>query len=155
MTYFDNGPGWSMCWKIDIGRSVSISCCLVPSCNYFISSFIPYPINDSIWLANSSLLIGAGHQMLLYGPPKLSGKDLGVETESLFEYVARQNGPLPDYHPQMLLQCLLWGKLFILEYSYTEIIISREDRARQRYNRESCQRFGERSFEKVVGVRTC
>jgi hypothetical protein len=29
--------------------------------------------------------------------------------ESLFEYVARQNGPLEDYHPQMILQCLLWG----------------------------------------------
>lgn len=31
------------------------------------------------------------------------------EGESLFEYVARQNGPLEDYHPQMILQCLLWG----------------------------------------------
>ncbi|GAW06008.1 wd repeat protein [Lentinula edodes] len=40
MTYFDEGPGWSICWKINIG------------------SLTPYPINDSIWLANSSLLIG-------------------------------------------------------------------------------------------------
>ncbi|KAF9076123.1 RAVE protein 1 C terminal-domain-containing protein [Rhodocollybia butyracea] len=93
MTYFDEDPGWSMCWKIDIG------------------SFIPYPISDSIWLANSSLLIGAGHQMLLYGPPKHPSKN----TESLFEYVARQNGPLPDYHPQMLLQCLLWEKIELVK----------------------------------------
>lgn len=28
----------------------------------------------------------------------------------LFVTVARRNGPLPDYHPQMLLQCLLWGE---------------------------------------------
>ncbi|KAE9408257.1 WD repeat-containing protein [Gymnopus androsaceus JB14] len=96
MTYFDEGPGWSTCWKIDIG------------------SFIPYPISDSIWLANSSLLVGAGHQMLLYGPPKLTVKDT-AETESLFEYVARQNGPLPDYHPQMLLQCLLWEKIELVK----------------------------------------
>jgi hypothetical protein len=27
----------------------------------------------------------------------------------LIEYVARQNGPLEDYHPQMLLQCLIWS----------------------------------------------
>ncbi|KAJ3966484.1 RAVE protein 1 C terminal-domain-containing protein [Lentinula raphanica] len=96
MTYFDEGPGWSTCWKIDIGSST------------------PYPINDSIWLANSSLLIGAGHQMLLYGPPK------SPQLESLFEYVARQNGPLPDYHPQMLLQCLLWEKLELVK----EIIVN-------------------------------
>lgn len=48
--------------------------------------------------------------MLLYGPPKSSER----KAESLFEYVARQNGPLPDYHPQMLLQCLLWGMLSLL-----------------------------------------
>lgn len=29
--------------------------------------------------------------------------------ESLTEYVARQNGPLEEYHPQMLLQCLIWS----------------------------------------------
>ena len=34
--------------------------------------------------------------------------------EGLFEHVARHNGPLEDYHPQMLLQCLLWGEQCIL-----------------------------------------
>lgn len=66
------------------------------------SSFIPYPISDSIWLTNGSFIIGAGHYLCLFGPSKPSN--------SLFEYAARQNGPLEDYHPQMLLQCLLWGK---------------------------------------------
>lgn len=28
---------------------------------------------------------------------------------SLFELVAIRNSPLVDFHPQMLLQCLLWG----------------------------------------------
>lgn len=46
--------------------------------------------------------------MSLYGEE--TSKDRGVEKESLFEYAARHNGPLNDYHPQMILQCLLWGK---------------------------------------------
>ncbi|KAG7099019.1 hypothetical protein E1B28_000902 [Marasmius oreades] len=96
MTYFDEGPGWSTCWKIEIGN------------------FIPYSISDSIWLTGGSLLVGAGHQMLLYG----SGRN--KETESLFEYVARNNGPLQDYHPQILLQCLLWDKVELVK----EIIVS-------------------------------
>lgn len=56
--------------------------------------------------------------MTMYGEPKFLGrrcvktedKQSEKDGESLFEYVARQNGPLDDYHPQMLLQCLLWGK---------------------------------------------
>lgn len=71
------------------------------------SSFTPYPISDSIWLAHGSLLVAAGPQMYLYSEPP-ANKRL-PESESLFEYVARQNGPLVDYHPQMLLQSLLWG----------------------------------------------
>ena len=54
--------------------------------------------------------------MSLYGQGQ-SSKDTSLEDEGLFEYVARHNGPLDDYHPQMTLQCLLWGKLSI--YSVT------------------------------------
>lgn len=74
-------------------------------------SMVPYPISDSIWLADGSLLVGAGHQMFLYGQRQLQNPTLSGEapSNSLFEYAARHNGPLEDYHPQMLLQCLLWG----------------------------------------------
>ncbi|KAK2461643.1 hypothetical protein APHAL10511_006106 [Amanita phalloides] len=89
MTYFDPGPGWALCHKIEIG------------------SIIPYPINDSIWLTNGSFIIGAGHHLCLFA-------DTGT-SKSLVEYVARQNGPLEDYHPQMLLQCLLWGKVELVK----------------------------------------
>ncbi|KAK7468733.1 regulator of (H+)-ATPase in vacuolar membrane [Stygiomarasmius scandens] len=115
MTYFDEGFGWTRCWRIDIG------------------SFIPYPISDSIWLANSSLLVGAGNQMRLYGPPLVgAGNQMRLygppdksrasskDEESLFEFVARQNGPLEDYHPQILLQCLLWDKVELVK----EIIVN-------------------------------
>ncbi|KAJ6509386.1 RAVE protein 1 C terminal-domain-containing protein, partial [Mycena vitilis] len=100
-TYFDEGPGWTKCWTVEIG------------------SFIPYPISDSIWLANGSLLVGAGHQMFLFGQQRPSAVD-DSPRESLFEHVARQNGPLEDYHPQMLLQCLLWEKVELVK----EIIVN-------------------------------
>ena len=55
--------------------------------------------------------------MFLYGQPKRQPRIPSIEdvdarpTEQggLFEYVARENGPLEQFHPQMLLQCLLWG----------------------------------------------
>ncbi|KAG5715648.1 Regulator of V-ATPase in vacuolar membrane protein 1 [Termitomyces sp. T112] len=92
MTYFDEGPGWAMCTTIEIG------------------GFIPLPISDSIWLDNGSLLIAAGHQMFLY-----DSSSLASDEETLFEYAARHNGPLDDYHPQMILQCLLWGKVELVK----------------------------------------
>ncbi|KIJ68609.1 hypothetical protein HYDPIDRAFT_24869 [Hydnomerulius pinastri MD-312] len=94
-TYFDDDPGWAICFKVEVGK------------------YVPYPISDSIWLANGSLLVGAGHQMFLYG--QALSYELDATTESLFVHVARNNGPLEDYHPQMLLQCLLWGKLSLVK----------------------------------------
>lgn len=103
MTYFDEGPGWALCFRVDI------------------SGFTPYSISDSIWLSHGSLLLGSGNQMTMYGEPKFLGRKRLIEgererdDESLFEYVARQNGPLDDYHPQMMLQCLLWGKIELVK----------------------------------------
>ena len=76
---------------------------------------IPHPINDSIWLARGTLLVGAGHFQFMFGGRPTAVPD-GPQPESLFEHVARLNGPLDDYHPQMILQCLLWGTstLFVL-----------------------------------------
>jgi len=88
-------------------ESVPIHCILYCYPNSYATSFVPYPIIDSIWLANGSLLVGAGHQMFLYA--QTPSVDTGRTEWGLFEYVARINGRLEDYHPQMLLQCLLWG----------------------------------------------
>ncbi|RPD64989.1 hypothetical protein L227DRAFT_635288 [Lentinus tigrinus ALCF2SS1-6] len=95
-TYFDETPAWGICWRLDM------------------SIMIPHPISDSIWLARGTLLVGAGHLMFMYGqkaPSVLSQN----EPESLFEHVARLNGPLDDYHPQMILQCLLWEKIELVK----------------------------------------
>ncbi|KAF9566167.1 hypothetical protein CPC08DRAFT_733774 [Agrocybe pediades] len=100
MTYFADDPGWALCRTIDI------------------SGFTPYSIADSIWLAHGSFLIAAGQQMYLYSESPQVSEDSASET--LLEYVARQNGPLNDYHPQMLLQCLIWDKVELVK----EIIVN-------------------------------
>ncbi|KAI6047751.1 RAVE protein 1 C terminal-domain-containing protein [Pisolithus marmoratus] len=93
-TYFDDDPAWVIYCKVEIGN------------------FTPFPISDSIWLANGSFLVGAGHQMFLFSQVP-SPRD--TSECSLFESVARSSGPLDDYHPQMLLQCLLWGKISLVK----------------------------------------
>ncbi|KAI0673553.1 WD repeat-containing protein [Trametes maxima] len=90
-TYFDETPGWGVCWKVDMG------------------GMIPHPISDSIWLARGTLLVGAGHLLFMFGQKRKA------KEESLFEHVARRNGPLDDYHPQMILQCLLWEKIELVK----------------------------------------
>ncbi|KAI1793966.1 RAVE protein 1 C terminal-domain-containing protein [Ganoderma leucocontextum] len=95
-TYFAETPGWGVCWKLDMG------------------SMIPHPISDSIWLARGTLLVGAGHLMFMYGQ-KEQATLTEPESESLFEHVARLNGPLDDWNPQMILQCLLWGKVELVK----------------------------------------
>ncbi|KAG1730794.1 RAVE protein 1 C terminal-domain-containing protein [Suillus occidentalis] len=91
-TYFNDDPAWAICWKVDI------------------RNYISCPIRDSIWLANGSFLIAAGHQLFLFGQTALQ-----KDQEPLFQHIARHNGPLEDYHPQMLLQCLLWGKVELVK----------------------------------------
>lgn len=111
MTYFDDGPSWGVIKRIEIEKWVDASVLPGNALNHDRFSQLSHPISDSIWLAYGALLIGSGHQMCLYGLPRqLERED---SEEGLFEYVARLNGPLADYHPQMLLQCLLWGKFYI------------------------------------------
>lgn len=62
--------------------------------------------------------------MLLYG--QRQSYELGSTNESLFVHVARINGPLPDYHPQMLLQCLLWGAILSLTLCVVFLTIVQE-----------------------------
>lgn len=122
-TYFDQTPGWGVCWKVDVG------------------AMVPHPISDSIWLARGTLLVGAGHQLFMYGQRRgveAEGDASKRQEESLFEHVARLNGPLDDYHPQMVLQCLLWGRFDHMSQSLRVADFQcREDRAGERYHRQS------------------
>ena len=48
--------------------------------------------------------------------------------ETLFELVARLNGPLDDYHPQMLLQCLIWGERIYHVVLFSDILMMFSDK---------------------------
>jgi RAVE protein 1 C terminal len=78
---------------------------------------VPYPISGSVWLANGSLVVATGHQMHIFGSPRPTPGSR-TRSESLFEYAARHNGALQEYHPQMLLQCLLWGAVLSTSNSH-------------------------------------
>lgn len=107
-TYFNETPGWGICWRVDLARSGHRAHNVLGLTLF--DSMIPHPISDSIWLARGTLLVGAGHLMFMFGQKPRVHDAGGTEPDSLFEHVARLNGPLDDYHPQMILQCLLWGK---------------------------------------------
>jgi hypothetical protein len=85
------------------------------------------PINDSIWLAGGSLAIGAGNQIYLFSrfldratpasSPSASAKSVVLDSEGpedLFQLIAWHNGPLLDYHPTVLAQCLIWGESLVI-----------------------------------------
>jgi hypothetical protein len=94
--------------------------------------YTPVPINDSIWLAGGSLAVGCGNQVYLFSryldrgtpesapAPSIRGRGAGQgngpenadddDVEDVFELVASHNGPVLDYHPTMLAQCLLWSE---------------------------------------------
>ncbi|THH06398.1 hypothetical protein EW145_g4114 [Phellinidium pouzarii] len=96
MSYFSEEPAWGVLGRIDIGHMLT------------------HQIADSIWLAGGTFLVGAGHHMLQYGQlGRLNDNE--DKHIGLFERVAQLNGPLPDYHPQMILQCLLWGKIELVK----------------------------------------
>jgi hypothetical protein len=71
-------------------------------------SLTPHPISDSIWLADGSFAVGAYNGLFVFRPGDPSAKD-GPKS-NLFQEVVRRNGPLVDYHPQNIAQCLLWSE---------------------------------------------
>lgn len=104
--YLNAGPAWAPFREIDV------------------LNMTPHTIGDSIWVNNGSLVIGTGHQLLLY-PRKIDGPDRMLDSlhlsshktklEDIFDIVAELNGPLPVYHPQFLQQCILAGKSKLVE----------------------------------------
>ena len=86
-----------------------------------ISEYTTHCIGDSIWLGGGCLAIGAGNQLFIQDNSidvrddttrQIIGKhNVSNTTNNLFEACAILNGPLPFYHPQLLIQCVFFGKV--------------------------------------------
>lgn len=86
-----------------------------------ISEYTTHCIGDSIWLGGGCLALGAGNQLFIPDSGidirnettrHLLGKhNVSASTNSLFEACAILNGPLPIYHPQLIIQSIFAGKL--------------------------------------------
>lgn len=104
--YLNKGPAWATIREISIREMT------------------PHPIGDSTWLSGGRLIIGAGNQLFLYDkiiettPKSISKLGLPQHKDQkwdLFDLVTRLNGPLPLFHPQFLGQCILAGKIILVQ----------------------------------------
>jgi WD40 repeat protein len=89
-----------------------------------IRDITPHPIGDSVWLGSGNLIIGAGNQLFIQDEhvqvseglfPSLRTISRKTAAIDIFAAVSRLNGPLPAYHPQLLAQCVLAGKLLLVQ----------------------------------------
>ncbi|KAF2036460.1 hypothetical protein EK21DRAFT_52161 [Setomelanomma holmii] len=89
-----------------------------------IRDITPHPIGDSVWLGSGNLIIGAGNQLFIQDEfvevsdtlfPSLRTISRKSASIDIFSAVSRLNGPLPVYHPQLLSQCVLSGKLLLVQ----------------------------------------
>lgn len=89
-----------------------------------IRDITPHPIGDSVWLGSGNLIIGAGNQLFMQDEnvevsetlfPSLRTLSRKSASIDIFNAVSRLNGPLPVYHPQLLSQCVLAGKLLLVQ----------------------------------------
>ncbi|KAG9184939.1 hypothetical protein G6011_11769 [Alternaria panax] len=89
-----------------------------------IRDITPHPIGDSVWLGSGNLVIGAGNQLFIQDEhvqvseglfPSLRTVSRKTASIDIFNAVSRLNGPLPAYHPQLLSQCVLAGKLLLVQ----------------------------------------
>ncbi|QDS72950.1 hypothetical protein FKW77_008419 [Venturia effusa] len=96
-----------------------------PLREFTIRDLTSHPIGDSVWLGTGGFVIGAGNQLFIEDQKvdvserllpdlRLSSKDK-IELD-IFTVVSRVNGPLPVFHPQLLAQCILSGKLMLAQH---------------------------------------
>lgn len=91
-----------------------------------IRPFTNHAIGDSIWMNTGVLVVAAGNQLFV-DDNCVHEEEAGVRDFSdmlhssrafhihhLFEICSIVNGPLPAYHPQLLVQCILAGQLAVV-----------------------------------------
>jgi WD40 repeat protein len=105
--YLDARPSWASLRELSIREWTS------------------HPIGDSVWLGNGGFVIASGNQLFvkdkhievserLIPDLRLTSKEkVGLD---IFTTVSRLNGPLPVFHPQFLAQCILSGRLLVVQH---------------------------------------
>lgn len=81
------------------------------------------------WQPDLHLLVGASNLILRYDG-RLFWPDSGVSGRSprhLVELAAEHSSPLADYDPEVILQCLLWGKIGIASQIWTNLAFAIDD----------------------------
>ncbi|KAI8610245.1 RAVE protein 1 C terminal-domain-containing protein [Chytriomyces sp. MP71] len=93
-------------------------------CEWIQVSEMAVPWDDSVkqitWLPNGSLAVALTTRIAVFS----KWKDLSLDSEdatpaSLHSVVARINGRLPDYHPDLLMHYLIWSK-----YDFIKFVLS-------------------------------
>ncbi|CAO1632061.1 unnamed protein product [Parajaminaea phylloscopi] len=75
-------------------------------------------ITDVKWLSTGSIAVALGHTLHVVGPEIAKVVD-GPST--LVEAAYAEQGPLPPYHPNVLVQCLLWGKVEVAKRIFVDL----------------------------------
>lgn len=110
--YLNAGPAWAPIREIRIKELTS------------------HPIGDSTWLGSGNLIIGAGNQLYVYDKDISTSDNMVVDLSvpfhqhrslSIFDLVTYLNGPLPVFHPQFLAQCILAGKLALVQQVFISL----------------------------------
>lgn len=82
----------------------------------------PYPVGAATFVWNAAIFIATGSQTRLLSNSVSDGR-------LLEDIIQLDNAPLPDYHPQVLLQCLEAGKSSIIHSDGQSDTIIREGKA--------------------------
>lgn len=89
-----------------------------------ITDFTTHEIGDSMWLKDGIMVIATGNQLFITDKSldlkndKFAQKSVGsrnIVSNNILNLCSVLNGPLPLYHPQLLIQCLFIGKLELVK----------------------------------------
>ncbi|ANB15976.1 Rav1p [Sugiyamaella lignohabitans] len=109
--YTNKTPSWAPFRRVDISKYTS------------------HKIGDSIWLKDGTFVVGAGNQLFVQD----RNADINDETtrqllgsrytratldniSTIFDICSVLNGPLPLYHPQLLIQSILADKMVMVKH---------------------------------------
>ena len=88
-----------------------------PCGRVYLGDATPSRIRDVVWLAHERLAIGSASIIYVHGPfveeTQVDQTIKGEKVRHLAELIAERTGPLPQYHPTFLHECLLWNNLHV------------------------------------------